>query len=269
MQVGCVTGAGIAMLAVLVGTAHAGGLDDDAGRAARWREVRTALFGSAAFVPGEPLIAIDAPARALDASLVPITLTLKTPGQVKALDLVIDDNPAPHAAHLVFGPGVDASAVTLRVRIDGYTNLHAVATLNDGRLAEVARFIKASGGCSAPIGVSDEQAMAGMGMMKVRFNPAVAGPAMTTTLMIKHPNFSGMQMNQITRLYTPARFVQRVTVTQGGRSVLALDGDISLSSDPVIGFTLVPQGTGPMSVVVTDNQNGRWVRTFDLPGRTG
>ena len=32
--------------------------------------------------------------------------------------------------------------------------------------------------------------------------------------MIRHPNFSGMQMNQVTRDYTPARYINKVAVTR-------------------------------------------------------
>ena len=35
----------------------------------------------------------DAPVRALDASLVPITLTMPNDGRIKAVSLIIDDNP--------------------------------------------------------------------------------------------------------------------------------------------------------------------------------
>ena len=37
--------------------------------------------------------------------------------------------------------------------------------------------------------------------------------------MIRHPNYSRLQMNQITRHYIPAKFVEHIVVRQGGELV--------------------------------------------------
>jgi sulfur-oxidizing protein SoxY len=156
--------------------------------------------------------------------------------------------------------------VKLRVRINSYTNVHAVAETKDGKLFQTAAFVKASGGCSAPMGVSDEEAMKGMGTMKMKFTgEAQAGNPAEATLMIRHPNFNGMQMNQVTRAYTPARYINQVTVSYGDKNVLTIDGDISISSDPVFRFSFAPEGTGPIKVVVSDTEGGRWEQTFTTP----
>src|SRR3546814_9216097 len=81
--------------------------------------------------------------------------------KIKSVYLVIDDNPAPLAAHVTFGPAADPGALHLRVRIDTYTNVHAVAETKDGKLFSTVAFIKASGGCSAPSGPTDAEAMKG------------------------------------------------------------------------------------------------------------
>jgi sulfur-oxidizing protein SoxY len=60
--------------------------------------------------------------------------------------------------------------------------------------------------------------------------------------MIRHPNYSGLQMNQITRHYIPAKFVEHIVVRQGGELVFEMEGGISLSEDPVIDFTYKPTG---------------------------
>ena len=94
------------------------------------------------------------------------------------------------------------------MRVNNYTNVHAVVRTKDGRLFETTKFVKASGGCSAPMGMSDEEAMKGMGDMRMKFSgDGAPGKSTEATLMIRHPNFSGMQMNQVTRDYTPARYI--------------------------------------------------------------
>jgi sulfur-oxidizing protein SoxY len=249
--------------------AHAAGASDDkAERLARWKEIQKSIFGDRQIAATDSLVKVDAPVRAMDAALVPITLTMPEKDRIAGVHLVIDDNPSPYAAHIAFGPGADAGEIKLRVRVNNYTNIHAVVETKDGQLFETTKFVKASGGCSAPMGMSDEEAMKGMGDMKLKFAEAQPGRPVEATLMIRHPNFSGMQMNQITRDYTPARYINKVAITRGDQTILTLDGDISIASNPVINFGLQPEGRGPIKVVATDNQNGRWEHSFAAPSAT-
>lgn len=243
----------------------AGASDGDAERDARWKEIAKSVFGDREVKPGDSLVTVDAPGRALDAALVPITLTMPQKDKVAGLYFFIDDNPSPYAAHFTFGPAADPGEVRLRVRVNNYTNVHAVVETKDGGLYEATKFVKASGGCSAPMGMSDEEAMKGMGDMRMKFADARPGKPIEATLMVRHPNFSGMQMNQVTRDYTPARFIQKLSVTYGGKLVFNLDGDISIASNPVINFAFLPEGKGPIKVVASDNQEGRWEHSFDAP----
>jgi sulfur-oxidizing protein SoxY len=146
--------------------------------------------------------------------------------------------------------------------------MHVVAEMTDGALVETARFVKAAGGCSAPVG--DEAAsLAEIGRMKLRLSGAVAaGKPVEAQLMIRHPNFNGMQMDQLTRTYTPMRYVKTIDIAYEGVPVLHLDGDISLSTDPVIGFAFVPkegQLPGKMKVVVRDSNDTVFEESFDIP----
>lgn len=244
----------------------AGASDTDAERQARWTEIATSIFGDRKIEPTDSLIKVEAPGRAMDAALVPIILTMPEKDRIKGVHFIIDDNPSPYAAHFTFGPAADPGELKLRVRINNYTNVHAVAETTDGKLYEAAKFVKASGGCSAPMGMSDEEAMRGMGDMKMKFSgDAQSGKPVEATLMIRHPNFSGMQMNQVTRDYTPARYINKLTVSYGDANVFTMDGDISISSNPVINFAFVPKGSGPIKVAATDNQGGQWQHSFTAP----
>ena len=123
-----------------LGTARAE--ESEASRAARWKDVAGALFHGKTVEDGSAILQLDAPPRALDASLVPVSITVTGPGKVAALYLVIDDNPAPLAGAFHFGPAADPHALKTRVRVDQYTLMHAVAEMQDGKLYSVARFIK-------------------------------------------------------------------------------------------------------------------------------
>jgi sulfur-oxidizing protein SoxY len=263
-----------AMLALgaLVGSSRLSFAQDDneAQRAERWKELQHAIFADRSIKDGSGLIEMDAPVRALDAALVPISVTLKGQAQIRSLFLVIDENPGPLAGHFTFGPQSDPRALKLRVRVNAYTNIHAVIETRDNQLYAVARFVKASGGCSAPAGADENEALKDIGHMKLHLlQPFSAGQPIEAQLMIRHPNFNGMQMNQVTRLVTPPRFIRTIDVTYDGTEVLHLDSDISLSTDPVITFGFVPQQKGRLQVVVRDTSDASFSDSFDVPAPAG
>ncbi|NIO42301.1 MAG: quinoprotein dehydrogenase-associated SoxYZ-like carrier, partial [Burkholderiales bacterium] len=47
-------------------------------------------------------------------------------------------------------------------------------------------------------------------------------------LMLRHPNTTGLQMDQVTRLYSPAHFVKLVKVTFNGEAVFSAETDITI-----------------------------------------
>ena len=244
--------------------------DEEAERAERWRTLQQALFPGRTLLDGAGVIAVDAPARALDAALVPVDLTVKGETPVKGIYLIIDNNPGPLAGHFIFGPRGDAHSLKLRVRVNAYTYIHAVAETQDGRLYSTARFVKAAGGCSAPAGGDEQASVQDIGHIKVRLaEPFAAGRLMHAQLMIRHPNFNGMQMDQLTRLYTPAMFIRTIDISYDGAQVMHLDSDISLSSDPVIDFGFVPLQKGQLEILVRDTNNATFGQHFDVPAPTG
>jgi sulfur-oxidizing protein SoxY len=239
--------------------------EDDKDRAARWKQLQESIFPKREVLDSGGIITVDAPPRALDAALVPVELHMNSP--VKGVYLIIDDNPAPMAAHFVFGPKADPRDLKLRVRVNAYTNIHAIAETADGKLHAATKFVKAAGGCSAPAGSDEAAAMADMGRMKLRLlGEFTADKPMQAQLMIRHPNFNGMQMNQVSRMYTPARFIRSIDATYDGGQVFHMDADISLATDPVITFGFVPHEKGQMKVVAQDTSDAKYDHSFDVPG---
>jgi len=235
-------------------------------RAARWKDLQHEIFGARAVQDGAGVIAINAPEHALDAALVPVTLTMKAARPIKGVYLVIDNNPAPLASHFTFGPRADPRTLKLRVRVNMYTYMHAVAETSDGKLFVAQQFIKTSGGCSAPVGSDDATAMKEMGLMKLHLLGSFApGKPVQAQLMIRHPNFNGMQMDQISRNFTPPRFIRTIDASYDGATVFHLDSDISLSTDPVITFGFVPDRKGSLQLVVRDSKDTSFKHSFDVP----
>jgi sulfur-oxidizing protein SoxY len=233
-----------------------------------WPELARDIFNGRTLADGASLIGIEMPYRAEDAAIVPVTLrTTLPPGDartVKAITLVIDQNPAPVAATFQVGAGV--TMISTRVRVDSYTNVHAVAELSDGQLYASAVFVKASGGCSAPAAKNADEASANLGQMRFRqFARSADGPvsgAREAQIMIRHPNNSGLQRDQVTLLYVPAFFVRELRVWQGDELVLAMDGGISISEDPNIRFNYLPNGATRFRAEAVDTDGhvfkGEW-----------
>jgi sulfur-oxidizing protein SoxY len=243
---------------------------DHPSRTERWNALQDAIFGKREVLEGSAVVQLDAPPRALDAALVPLTLTITGGKLVKGVYLVIDNNPSPLAAHLTFGPKADPGTVKLRVRVNEYTLIHAVAEGQDGALYGTAKFVKAAGGCSAPAGADESEALRNLGEMKVRLlGTFSAGQPLQAQLMVRHPNFNGMQMNQITRMVTPARFIKTMEVRYEGANVFRLDSDISLSTDPVVTFGFVPKAAGALEVHVVDSEDKTFEQRFEVPAAAG
>jgi sulfur-oxidizing protein SoxY len=223
-----------------------------------WPGLVTDIFQSREMIKADGVIALDAPVRAEDAALVPMTMRFAAPDQVKAATLVIDQNPMPMAANFTFGEKAGVGFIETRVRVNSYTNVHAVAETRDGKLVADVKFVKASGGCSAPAGKDPDEARANMGKMKYRaFKNAVDGKR-EAQIMIRHPNNSGMQMDQITRTYTPAHYVDAVEVFQGDALIFKMEGGISLSEDPNFRFSYAPNGAKTLRVIARDNKGGEF-----------
>lgn len=252
----------IAGLAVAVlGAATLSSFAQEAAQKDPWPELAANIFNGRPLADGAGLIAIEMPVRAEDAAIVPLTIRATLPPddnrRVKAFIVVIDENPAPVAASFNVGQNAVVSSISTRVRVDSYTNVHAVAELTDGKLYVVQTYVKASGGCSAPAAkIADK---AGIGQMRFRqfakSADGAAGNLREAQVMIRHPNNSGLQMDQITRLYTPAYFVQYVKIWQGEELLLTVESSISISEDPNFRFTYLPNGAKSFAAEAVDTDN--------------
>jgi len=261
----------LACVAVL-GLAACGWVGDAAAQQDPWPELANQVFNGRPLVDGTDLLAIEMPGRAEDAAIVPLTVRATLPPgdarRVKAFTIVIDENPAPVTATFTIGPTAVVSSISTRVRVNSYTNVHAVAELSDGMLYAVRTYVKASGGCSAPAGKNVEEANARLGKMRYRqFARADEAPASRireAQIMIGHPNNSGLQMDQVTQLYVPAFFVNELRLWQDDSPVLTMEGGISISEDPNIRFTYVSNGAKNFRAEAKDTEGHVFQREWKI-----
>lgn len=249
-----------------------------------WNEIRYDLFGDGEIADGTHLMELETPYRAHDAAIVPFTFKARPGARFESVAIVIDENPAPLAATFTFGPAAAEHSFTSRFRVNSYSFVRAVARTEDGKLFMVKNFVKASGGCSAPASKDMDQALASIGKMKFRQiseppatgevqasaapdraeKPAMSSGAAEGQIMIRHPNYSGLQMDQVTMLHIPAHFVDEINILHGEELVLKVEGGISISEDPNIRFFYRTSGPANMSVRATDTEGQSFAREWQL-----
>ncbi|MBO1075542.1 quinoprotein dehydrogenase-associated SoxYZ-like carrier [Roseomonas marmotae] len=256
---------GFAAAAALAG-AWPARAQDEPRRAERWKDLRGLLFGDRPVEEAGEAITLTAPYRALDAGAVPVSIAMSPSlaPLVSSVSLIIDENPSPLAAVFRASQAGGLRLVSTRIRVDAYTFLRAVAETTDGRLLLAQRFIKAAGGCSAPMSSDLRAARERMG--RARFSlpegPPAPQHAVPVEVALSHPNTSGLQIDQVSRLSIPAEFVRHLRVSYGGAVVLDVESDISISENPTFGFMLAGEPNGELLLEAEDNRDrrftGRW-----------
>ncbi|SMX32369.1 quinoprotein dehydrogenase-associated SoxYZ-like carrier [Actibacterium lipolyticum] len=231
-----------------------------------WTELREDLIGDVTLADGATLFTVDAPYRAHDAATVPIVIrqTDLTAAPITSAMVVIDENPAPMAADMTFGPAMAPLNFELRVRVNQYSNVRVIATTTDGDFMN-GRFVKASGGCSAPATKDPSLALNSMGQMRLKHfgdTPQMSTPRREAQIMIRHPNYSGLQRDQITQLFISAHFIDKLEVFQGDEMLFTLEGGISVSENPVFRFDYTDNGDPAFRVRAQDTEGNVFEQTL-------
>ncbi len=256
----------LVVLPTLLSAANAG--DDP------WPDIHAGVFGGREIAENDGALAFYAPEQAEDAALVPVAVHLspQIANTAKSLTLVIDRNPAPVAATFRFGDAYRGTAdigerkLQTRVRIDSFSKVRAILETADGKLHMATKFVRGAGGCSAPASKDADEALATLGKVQVKtLSDAAHGDRWREGIvMIRHPNFTGMQMDIVSRGYTPARYVDLIEVTRAGSLVWRMEGGISISEDPNIRFNF-DAGDGEALEVRATDSNGTKFAGKSLP----
>lgn len=226
----------------------------------RWKDVKPMYFGDRPVGDGSTILTLKAPDRAHDAALVPVEVESKLaaddPRRIKAITLLVENNPIPLAGRFAF-PGAPVRSLATRVRVESYSYIRAVAELSDGRLVKVDRFVKASGGCSAAAMKDPEEALARVGEIQFRASGEPgASKAVTAQLMVRHPNYNGMQFDQVSRTYIPAHYVEAIALDYAGKPLLVVQTDVSMSENPSVRMSFTASHPAAFTASVSDSKGG-------------
>lgn len=219
--------------------------------------LKKSYFANKTIQESTEIIELKTPYRAEDPALVPINIISKIAQTkaryIKKISVFIDKNPYPFVGEFELTPETGKADLAMRVRVNTYSYIRAVAEMNDGQLYMTKKFIKASGGCSAPIGADLEAAMKRLGKMKFKVDKKLkTGEPLLTQLLISHPNITGMQMDQVTRFIKKSHFMEKLAITFNDKPVLIAKTDIAISADPNFRFYFIPKASGVLKAEFSD-----------------
>ena len=253
-------------LAAALGPARAaeGGLPSAAhgDSSPEWDRLRERLFGDRPLLSGA--VQVAAPLRAAYGASVPVKISSKLPQtaalSVKRLYVVVDKNPSPLALVLDLTTEVGQADFETRLRVDEYSHVRVVSELSNGELHTDSRYVKTSGGCSAPPN-RDSLHLLGKTVLRLADNVHLDAPT-AADVTVLHPNDTGFELNQLTVMYIPPHFVRSIRISYAGRSVFDADLDFSVSENPTLRFNFVPHGSGELRAEVTDSKDAQFVGTL-------
>lgn len=239
----------LALVLVPFGVAAYAAEDDEAPEPPGWDAIRKEYYDGKTIIENKQII-VEAPDKAEDASVVPVTIYINAEAgeNIKNLRVFIDNNPMPMVGTFSFGraAALGSKTISTRVRFDSFSYIRAIAETEDGKVYMGTHFVQAAGGCSSPAIKDAQAAAAGAGEMHIKkvskqekFASSKHQSMVTAEgqVMLKHPNYSGMQMDPVTGQYIPAKYVKTIDVSRSGELVFHVEAGISLSTNPNIRFT--------------------------------
>ncbi len=231
--------------------------------------IRQKHFQDRQIQEGESIVKLTVPYRAEDASVVPVSINAQIPQTkdhyIKALYLFADNNPEPLAGKFTLTPEMGRADLAMRIRIDQYTNVRAVAEMNTGELYMDTKFIRASGGCSLPPPFLElKAAKEHIGEMNFRTVESEKDGGSLGQLRIRHPNVNGLQLDQRTRSIIPPDYVTKVMISFNDTHIMTAETDISISQDPSFRFFFNPDEGGELKAEMEDSKGRKFSKVFDV-----
>jgi sulfur-oxidizing protein SoxY len=215
-----------------------------------WDFLRAKYYGDANMgLVDEAFMSLEVPANTPDPAATPLTLRFADNAQrpIKRVRVFADNNPSPLVATFDFTSATRLTEINLRVRIDRFTSVRAIAETADGGLEMRSNWVKASGGCSTP-----PSAAVGGTLGEIRLRPSL--DAKSLQVNIRHPNNSGFQIDPRTGDAIEAHYISHIRVNAGGATLLDAETGISLSENPTLRFASDKPLPLPVTVDAVDSE---------------
>ncbi|ABM95144.1 quinoprotein dehydrogenase-associated SoxYZ-like carrier [Methylibium petroleiphilum] len=249
----------------MVGPVHAapGGLPTNVAHtdsSPEWENLRQRLFASRRIETDSGKVQLIVPLRAAYGASVPVKIVSKLPQTaelyVRKMYVLVDKNPSPVAAVLDLTTELGQADFETRLRVDEYSHVRVISELSDGSLHMDSRYVKTSGGCSAPPN-RDALHLVGKTVFKLP-EPARMNAVTAADVTVLHPNDTGFELNNQTVMFIPPHFVRSIRVSYDQRKLFDAELDFSVSENPTFRFNFVPHARGELSAEVEDSKDGRF-----------
>ncbi len=215
-----------------------------------WDALRARYYGDTPMgLVDEGYMSLEVPSNTPDPAATPLTLRFADDDRrrIKRVRVFIDNNPSPLVATFEFANSTPLTEINMRVRVDRFTSVRAVAETADGGLEMRSNWVKASGGCSAP----PSAAAAGV-LGEIRLRPSADAKSLQAS--IRHPNSSGFQIDPRTGDPIPAHYISHIRVNAGGTTLLDVETGISLSENPTLRISSDRPLPQPITVDAVDSE---------------
>ncbi|MCZ6802629.1 MAG: quinoprotein dehydrogenase-associated SoxYZ-like carrier [Proteobacteria bacterium] len=238
-----------------------------------WEEnLRKQNFQDREIIEGaeQNILELKAPFTAEDATIVPVSIhatILQTQDRyIKKMHIFVDKNPMPLVGLFEFTPDSGKADLAMRVRVNTFSYIRAVAELNTGELYMSKSFVRAKGACSAPPPASMEDSVKLLGKMKMKLVGLLKlGEPNLMQIKVRHPNITGMAPIKIgSRVIPPAFFVDTLEVDYDGKPIVKASLTFSISMDPTLRFYFLPEKEGVITVKGTDTKKNKFSSTLKI-----
>lgn len=223
--------------------------------------IKDKYFKGVNIIEDHSVIDLKTPYRAEDGSNMPLTITAKIPQTperyIDKIYLIVDKNPEPLIGIFHLTPESGKADLAMRIRVNEYSNVRAIAVLNNGETHMVTNFVKTKGGCSAPLSVGLEDAIKRIGKMKFRtVGKEQPDDTVIGQFLVSHPMITGMQRDLQGQLW-PAHYMKAIKLTFNGKLVMTAQTSIGISADPSFRFFFKPGKGGVMKAEIVDSDESK------------
>ena len=240
--------------------------------AENWPMIKERFFNHRSISPTN-LIQIIAPLGAENAAQVPVTLKVSNQLQdpIKSIYLLVDANPIPMVAHYQFPLSFNALELSTRIRMENDSHIPAIAETESGALLMASTIVNAGGGCAVTVAEDEAIVRENAGKIKFQLNPPYK-PQKTAsaTLQIKHPMYTGLQIDAKTKQLKPAFYIQHANIMFEESSVMQVDFNVGTAENPHLTFNFDLPAThhqtnvNQVHIQLLDNERKSFSYTINL-----
>jgi len=240
--------------------------------AQNWPMIKERFFNHRPINP-TPLIQVIAPLGAENSAQVPVTLKVSNQLQdpIKSIYLFVDANPVPMVAHYQFPLSFNALELSTRIRMENDSHLRAIAETESGALLMATATVNAGGGCAGTIAEDESIVRENAGKVKFQINPPYKmHETAAATLQIKHPMYTGLQLDAKTQQLKPALYIEHADIIFEEASIMQIDFNVGTAENPHLTFKFdLPKthhqtSVNNVHIKLSDNERRVFIHTINL-----